>query len=220
MKILKDYLLLTLASAIVAIGLSFFLAPNHIVMGGLGGFSTLINTFVPNLNIGQIMLILNAFLFIIAFSVIGSKFAIRTIYCTVVLSAIVWLIDIFFKDSLIMNNLVVNMLLGVFFDGLGSGLLFYLNASTGGIDILGKIISKYTKCKIGTATTIANLLIVLGGFLVYGPLLGGISLLGRFIHGYIINYTISAISSRKPIRVVQKAAIPEKVVVSYNRLHS
>lgn len=203
MKNIKEYALITIGVILVAVGIQFFLAPNKIAAGGVSGAAIIINYFIPSLSIGLLMLIMNIILFIVAFVVIGNQFGAKTIYTSLSLSGIIWLMDRIMTPSMIVTkNLILASIFGTFICGIGLGIVFNQNASTGGTDILAKILNKFLHLDIGKSLLIVDFIITLFAAFSFGADAGMYALLAVIINGFVIDTVIEGLNVSKQIMVI------------------
>ena len=155
---LRDFMLITFGVFLVAISVVYFFQPNNIAAGGVSGIAIIINNFVPGIPIGLLVLMMDCILYIVAFIVIGSKFGGKSIYASLTLSGIMWLLEKVFPYKAT-NDLMLATILGTIISALGLAIVFNCNASTGGTDILAKILHKFFHFNIGNASCISSYLI-------------------------------------------------------------
>jgi len=202
-KILKEYILITIGIALVAAGFYFFLVPNDLAVGGVSGLAMIINWYIPGLSIGGIMLVLNVILFIVGFIFIGSSFGVKTIYSSLGLSGMIWALEKLFPMSgSITNDLFLELIFGILIGAVGMGMVFNQNASTGGTDIIAKILNKYFHLDIGKALLIADFFVTMLAGIAFGPKIGMYALLGVIINGFTIDAVIAGMNICKKIEVV------------------
>lgn len=204
MKKVKEYFLITIGFLIVAISVKFFLEANQIAAGGVMGIAIIINKVLPNLSVGMLMFILNLVLFVFAFSAIGGKFGIKTIYSSLGLSGAVWVLDKLVPNGLITTNVFLSAVFGTLIGGLGMGIVFNQNASTGGTDIIAKILNKVFHIDIGKSLLIVDFIITLFAFATLGVELGMYSLLSVILHGFIIDNVIEGFNICKQVMIISK----------------
>lgn len=205
MKKFKEYFFITFGVLLVALGAEFFLAPNKIAAGGVFGIAMILNNYFPNLPIGLIMLVLNGILFTIAFIVIGNKFGAKTIYTTVALSGILWCLEkIVPSGTMVTNNLFLASVFGTFISGIGMGIVFYQNASTGGTDILAKILNKFVSLDIGKSLLAVDFIITLFAGLSFGVEVGMFALLCVIMNGFVIDAVIEGLNISKQMIVISR----------------
>lgn len=204
MKKVKEYLLITIGFLIVAISVKFFLEANKIAAGGVMGIAIIINKVMPNLSVGMLMFVLNLLLFIVAFVAIGGKFGVKTIYSSLGLSGSVWLMDKFIPNGVVTTNLFLSAVCGTLIGGVGMGIVFNQNASTGGTDIIAKILNKFLHIDIGKSLLIVDFIITLFAFATLGVELGMYSILSVIFHGFIIDNVIEGFNKCKQIMIISK----------------
>lgn len=188
---LKQYTIITIGFIIVALSLHLFLIPNNIAAGGAMGLAMVINHYIPALHVGPLMLILNILLFIIAFLVLGSRFGIKTIYASLGLSGAIWIFEhIIPMQNPLTNDLLLSAIMGTLGSGVGMAVIFNANASTGGTDIIAKIIHKYLHIDIGRSLLITDFSITLMAAFAFGVEKALYALLAVITNGYIIDYAI------------------------------
>lgn len=203
MRTIKEYALITIGILLVAISVKFFLAPNKIAAGGISGAAIIINYFIPSLPIGLLMLIMDAILFVVAFIVIGSKFGAKTIYTSLSLSGTIWIMDrIMTPNIAITKNLMLASIFGTFISGIGLGIVLNQNASTGGTDILAKILNKFLHLDIGKSLLIVDFIITLFAAFSFGADAGMYALLAVIINGFVIDTVIEGLNVSKQIMVI------------------
>ena len=138
MKQIKDFLLLNLGLLLVAIGIYYFLVPNNLAAGGVSGLAMVINQYLPMAPIGLLMLGMNFVLFVLAFLLIGREFALKTVYSSFALSGMVWLLELIYPmpAPILADDLFIQLLFGILISAIGMAIVFNLNGSTGGTDII------------------------------------------------------------------------------------
>ncbi|NLC03295.1 MAG: YitT family protein [Tissierellia bacterium] len=188
---LKRFLKINLGVIISALGLYFFLMPSNLATGGATGLAIVLSHLLP-ISMGILLGIINLTLFIIAFIVLGRDFGGYTLYASLALSFIIAALEkLVPMNQPVTDDLFINLIFGVFIIGVGMGIVFNQNASTGGTDIIAKIINKYTHIDIGKSLLMSDFLISLFAGLVFGPRLGMYALLGTVINSLIIDKMIS-----------------------------
>ncbi len=197
MKILKRFIIINIGLFIMALGLHLFLIPANLAVGGVTGLAMVIKNFIPTVNLGVLMIAFNVILLIIAFIFIGKEFGGYTIYCSVALSFFVGLLEAVIPlDSAITKDILLNLIFGISVQGIGMALVFYENASTGGTDIIAKLLNIYFKVRIGMSLFIADSLITLFAGMAFGIELGLYAFLGILLNGVVIDRIISGFDTR------------------------
>ncbi len=207
MKKFKEYVYITIGFLIVAISAEFFLVPNDIAGGGVMGIAMIINNFthdyVPQLSVGLMMLIMNAILFVVAILVIGGKFGAKTIYTSLGLSGSLWIIDkIVTPGTAVTHDLLLATVFGTLISGIGMGIVFNQNASTGGTDILAKILNKFIHLDIGKSLLIVDFTVTVVGGLTFGAEKGMYALLCVIVNGFVIDNVIEGFNMCKQVMVI------------------
>ena len=197
LSVMKEYAMITLGVILVAVGLQYFYSPNDLAAGGLTGTALIINHFIPKLSVGITIFVGNLILYVIAFFMIGGDFGFKTIYGSVMLSVIIEILDRVFKARALTNNLLIAVLVGAILISLGLALAFYYNASTGGTDILAKILNKYSTFNIGASLLTVDIVVTISGGIVFGLEKGIFALLAVFITGVLIDKFIPALTNYK-----------------------
>lgn len=206
-KTIKEYILITLGILLVAAGIYYFLVPSNLAAGGVSGLAMVINKFIPALPVGLLMLGMNIILFIVAFIVIGPNFGGKTIYASLGLSGAIWVLEkIYPITKPLTNDLFLALLFGILISGVGMGIIFNQNASTGGTDIIAKIINKFFHIDIGKSLLMSDFLITLLAGITFGFEVGMYALLGVIINGVIIDSVIEGLSVCKKVTIISEKA--------------
>lgn len=199
--VVKEYTLLTLGVILVAFGIQYFYAPNEIAGGGLSGMALVISHYVPSLSVGTIILIGNIILFAISFILIGGDFGFKTIYASFMLSFVMDFMEKVLHSYALTTNMLLAIIAGTLIIATGLGIAFAINASTGGTDILAKILNKYTTFNIGISLLIVDLFVVVCGGLTFGLNKGIYSLLAVIANGLIVDAVIAKIDEIKSKKI-------------------
>lgn len=203
MKLIKDYIIITIGTLILTLGLSLFLIPADLAVGGVTGFAMIINKIFPEISIGGTMFVTNIILFILGFILIGKAFGAKSIYASFMLSSLILLFE---KVIIIENPLVSDMFLNLFFgilvSGIGMAIVFYQNASTGGTDIIAKIINKFFNIEIGKSLLMADFLVVCLAMKFYGLEPGLYALFGVIMNAFLIDNIIEGLNIKINVIIV------------------
>ena len=202
---IKQYAFLNLGIVLVVAGLYFFLMPNNLAIGGANGLAIVINHFIPFIPVGIIMTLINVILFVIAFILIGRAFGIKTIYASLAVSLLIFLLEnIYPLEHTLTGDLVLEMIFGIVICGVGMGIVFNQNASTGGTDISAKILHKFFNLDIGKGVFISDIFITfLAGF-AFGIKLSMYAALGVLINAFVIDYIIEGFNLRKEVTIISE----------------
>lgn len=202
---LKRFIYINVGLLIMTVGLYFFLMPSNLAVGGATGLAMILNYLVPSIPMGIILAILNIVLFVIAFIAIGKDFGGYTIYSSFAFSAMIAIFEyIVPMKGPFTDDLFINLIFGILISGVGMGIVFNEDASTGGTDIIAKIINKYTGIAMGKSLLISDFLIVLFASFVYGARLGMYALLGIIINSFVIDKIISGFNVKMNMMIISK----------------
>lgn len=194
---IKDYTIITIGVILVAFGIQYFYAPNEIAGGGLSGLALVISNYIPVLSVGTIIFLGNLILFAIAFILVGGDFGMKTIYASFALSAIMDFMEKVMQSHALTTNLLLAVILGTMIIAAGIGITFAINASTGGTDILAKILNKYSTINLGISLLIVDLAVVVCGALTFGLDKGFYSLLAVIMNGLVVDRVIIMIENKQ-----------------------
>lgn len=200
---IREFLFINLGLALVAAGIHFFKIPNHFATGGVSGIAIVTQHFFPNINVGPIMLIINILFLVAGYAMIGRNFGSKTVYSSLMLSAMVWFLDKIFPMNMpFTKDTMLELILAILLPAVGSAITFNQNASTGGTDIVAKVLNKLTDIDIGKALLIADFVItILAGF-VYGIRIGMYSFLGLIFKAFLIDSVIENLNLRKQLVII------------------
>jgi len=205
----KEILLITFGSMLVAMGITYFLIPAKLASGGVTGLAIIISTLFPAIPIGGILLVLNVFLYIVGFIAIGPAFGAKTIYASFLVTGLVSLMDFVYPMSVpFVTDPLVNLIMGILISGIGLGIVFNQNASTGGTDIVAKILNKRFNIDMGKSLLIADLIVVLLAGFTLGIDLAIYALLGVVFNGVIIDNMIEGLSMKVSVSIISTKAEP------------
>ena len=200
--ILKEGLLITVAMLIVSAAVYFFMVPSKIVVGSVSGLAMVLAELL-HMQMSTITFILNVVLLIAGFIFIGKEFGAKTIYTSLLLPVFLWVFEqIVPVTESLTGNSVYDLVAYILIIALGQAILFNANASSGGLDVVAKIISKYTHAEIGKAVTVSGLVTAFTSIFVYdvGTLI--VSILGTYANGIAVDYFIDGFNKRKKICIL------------------
>lgn len=205
LKKFKEFLLMNMGMAMVAFGMYFFLMPNNLATGGANGLGIVINSLVPSLPVGIIMIIINIILFVLAFIIIGSNFGAKTIYSSFGISFMVFILEktVNMQRS-ITGDVFLELILGILISGSGMGIVFNQNASTGGTDIIAKILNKFFHIDLGKGVLLSDLSITIMAALAIDIKSGLYAMLGVIINGFVIDALIDSINIKKEVTIISE----------------
>ena len=200
----KEYAIITFGIILVALSVEYFYAPNNIAAGGVTGAAIVINAIIPSLSIGMLTLIFNVVLFIVAFVFVDGKFGVKTIYASLGLSIILWIIEKFFNPIAITNDLIMATIFGTLISAVGMAFVFNENASTGGTDILAKILNKFFHLDIGKSLLVVDFIITFASILAFGINVGLYAMLSVILLGLVVDRLIEGFNVCKSVFIISK----------------
>ena len=205
-NIIKDYLVITFGIFIAAVAVYFFLVPSGVTVGSASGFGVVLSYFIP-LPLSIITFIINVVLLIVGFILIGKDFGIKTVYSSLSLSGFLAIFEVLFPNQgPIMGDQFVDMICYLFVIAIGQAILFKANASSGGLDIVGKIINKFFRIELGQAISIAGICVALMSALIPGAKVDSVvlSLLGTYLSGIVLDHFIFGFNIKKRVCILSK----------------
>ncbi|MDU1413413.1 MAG: YitT family protein [Clostridium sp.] len=201
---IKDLPILTLGMFIGAVAVHFFLIPSKLIVGSITGLSIVIN-LLTSIPIPVLIFIINAFLLILSYLLIGKEFGAKTVYAALVLSPMLAILEkVCPITQSLMNDQWLDLLCFVLILSFSQTILFRRNASTGGLDILAKIINKYLHVDLGSAVSIAGAIICCTAIFVYDIRTVIIGLIGTYLNGLILDHFMIGFNSRKRVCIISK----------------
>lgn len=211
----KEALILTGADAIVAAAVYFFLVPSHASVSSISGLGIVLSNFIP-LPLSAITMIMNVVLLIIGFITCGKEFGAKTVYTSVMLSVFLALFEALFPNA---GSLTGSQELDVLCYILVVSILFNRNASSGGLDIVAKIMNKYLHIELGKAMSLSGMCVALSAALVYDKKTVVLSVLGTYFNGIILDYFIFDYNKKRRVCIIteKEEALRQFII---NDLHS
>ena len=189
-EIMKETGILTVAVAIIAAAVYFFLVPSHASVSSISGLGIVLSNFVP-LPLSAITMILNVVLLLIGFVTCGKEFGIKTVYTSIMLPLFLGLFEVVFpKAGSMTDSQELDVLCYILVVSVGLSILFNRNASSGGLDIVAKIMNKYLHIELGRAMSLSGMCVALSAALVYDKKTVVLSVLGTYFNGIILDHFI------------------------------
>ena len=189
-EIMKETGILTVAVAIIAAAVYFFLVPSHASVSSISGLGIVLSNFVP-LPLSAITMILNVVLLLIGFVTCGKEFGIKTVYTSIMLPLFLGLFEVLFpKAGSMTDSQELDVLCYILVVSVGLSILFNRNASSGGLDIVAKIMNKYLHIELGRAMSLSGMCVELSAALVYDKKTVVLSVLGTYFNGIILDHFI------------------------------
>ena len=199
----KDFVLITIGILLVAISVVYFFDPNNIAAGGITGLAIVINHYISFISIGPLVLMMDGVLFIIALILIGPKFGAKSIYCSLLLSTSMWVMQKFLPFN-VTDDLMLATIFGTLIAAGGMAIVFNSNASSGGTDIIAKILNKFFHFDIGKSLLMVDFLVTLLGAITFGIKMGLYGLLAVIINGVVIDKIIAGFKVKSEITIISE----------------
>ncbi len=219
-KEIKQYVIITMGSLLISAGLYFFLAPAKLAVGGISGLSIVIKELLAIIPIGIIMLTLNFIMFVIGFLIIGKSFGIKTIYSSLAISLSMVIYEKLIPvTEAISQDVLIILIFGMLLTSVGQAMIFNQGASSGGTDIVAKIITKFFPMNIGKALQIADFFVICAAVGVFGIEKGLYALLGVMLNGYLVDYIVAGFNVAKFVTVIstQTKKVTDYIINDLNR---
>lgn len=202
--IVKETVILTVAVAIIAAAVYFFLVPSHTSVSSISGLGIVLSNFVP-LQLSAITMILNVVLLIIGFITCGREFGVKTVYTSVMLPLFLGLFEIIFPNfGSMTDSQELDVLCYVLVVSVGLSILFNRNASSGGLDIVAKIMNKYFHMELGKAMSLSGMCVALSAALVYDKKTVVLSILGTYFNGIVLDHFIFDHNIKRRVCIITK----------------
>lgn len=201
-KNISDWFIMTFGMLIAAIAVHCFLIPSNLIIGSISGLSIVVYR-LTGLPVSASTFIINSILLILAYLLIGKEFGIKTVYTALILSPWLYLLEhVMPITESIMQDPWLDLLCFVLILSASQAILFRINASTGGLDILAKILNKYLHIDLGTSVTISGAAICCTAFLINDTRMVIIGLIGTWINGIVLNHFSDSINAKKKVCIV------------------
>ena len=203
-SILIEINILTIAIAIIAVAVYFFLVPSHTSISSMSGLGIVLSNFVP-LPLSAITMILNVVLLIIGFFTCGKEFGLKTVYTSVMLPVFLGIFENIFPNiGSITDSQELDVLCYILVVSVGLSILFNRNASSGGLDIVAKIINKYFHMELGKAMSLSGMCVSLSAALVYDKKTVVLSVLGTYFNGIVLDHFIFDHNIKRRVCIITK----------------
>lgn len=217
---IKDYLIITGGTAIVAIAVYFFMIPSHVSVGSATALAMVLSNFIP-LQISVITFCMNVVLLILGFLLIGPEFGVKTVYSTLLLPVMIGILEIVLPDfQSLTQDPLLDVICYTLVVGIGLAILFSRNAASGGLDIVAKIMNKFLRMDLGQAMSISGIVVALSSALVYDKNIVVLSVLGTYFGGLVVDYFIFGINIKRRVCIISLTKHDEILQYILHGLHS
>ena len=199
----QEFLLLNLGTVLICLGVCFFKFPNNFSIGGVSGMAVIIARYTQAISQATVMTIINMVLLLLGFLVFGRSFGFKTAYSTVLMSVVTQALEwLFPMEKPFTSQPVLELFFAILLPAIGSALLFNIDASSGGTDIVAMVLKKYTSLNIGRALMLSDLVITLAACVAFGMETGLFSITGLLLKSLVIDYVIESINMCKYFTIV------------------
>ena len=202
--VIGEVFALTGAVAIIAAAVYFFLVPSHTTVSSISGLGIILTNFIP-LPLSVITMILNVVLLLIGFITCGKEFGMKTVYTSISLPVFIGLFERIFPNiESLTNSQELDVLCYVLVVSVGLSILFNMNASSGGLDIVAKIMNKYLHIELGRAMSLSGMCVALSAALVYDKKTVVLSILGTYFNGIVVDHFIFGQNLKRRVCIITK----------------
>lgn len=200
----KEFFIITFATVIVGVAVFFFLVPSNLSIGSISGLAIVLSNLVP-LTVSQLTMIMNVVLLIVSFLLVGKDFGIKTVYTSILLPIVIGVFEVVFPNN---QSLTGDQAL----DGIGYclvvsiglSMLFTRNASSGGLDIIAKLMNKFLRMDLGKAMGLSGMAVALSSALVYDTKTVILSIFGTYFSGIVLDHFIFGSTVKKRVCIISK----------------
>jgi len=216
LKFWKELFIMTFGMAIAALAVNYFLVPGKLIVGSISGLSIVISgifeLFGMTVKVSTVIVIINAVLLIMAYLLIDKEFGIKTVYTALILGPLMDLWEkvlpvsqVLTDGTSVMGDIWLDLCCFVLLLSASQAILFHINASTGGLDILAKIVNKYLHFDIGASISVAGAIICCSAFAINPFRMVVVGLIGTWINGIVVDYFTASINKRKRVCIISSS---------------
>ena len=204
MKTVREIFVMTAATLIIAAAVYLFLIPSHAAVSSVSGLAIVLSNFVP-LSVSAITMVLNVVLLIAGFLLCGHEFGFKTVYTSILLPVFIGLFEIAFPENTsISGDALLDVACYIFTVSIGLSILFNMNASSGGLDIVAKILNRYLHMDLGRAMSMSGMLVALSSAFVYDKKTVVLSVLGTYLNGMVLDHFIFGQNMKRRVCIISK----------------
>ena len=203
-EIAKETVILTAAVAVIAAAVYFFLVPSHTSVSSISGLGIVLSNFIP-LPLSAITMILNVVLLVIGFFTCGREFGVKTVYTSIMLPVFLGIFEMVFPNlGSLTDSQELDVLCYILVVSVGLSILFNRNASSGGLDIVAKIMNKYLHMDLGRAMSLSGMCVALSAAFVYDKKTVVLSILGTYFNGIVLDHFIFDHNIKRRVCIITK----------------
>lgn len=214
-----DFTVITFGALLAAAAIFFFMLPSHVAVGSGSALAMVLSNFIP-LPVSVLNLLINLLLLVIGFILIGSEFGAKTVYTAIMVPVFMGVFELIFPNfESLTKDALLDVICYILVVGMAMAILFSRNASSGGIDIVAKIMNKYLKMELGRAVAISGIAVALTSALVYDTKTVVLSVLGTYFGGMVLDHFIFGLGIKRKVCVISPK-LDEIVDFLLHTLHS
>ena len=216
---IKEFFTIIVGTAIIAAAVYFFMVPSKLAVGSASALALILSNLIP-LPISVITFVLNVGLLIVGFLLIGPEFGIKTVFTSVLLPGIIGIYEILFPDfQSITQDPLLDAISYILVVSIGLSLVFSCNASSGGLDIVAKLMHKYLRMELGKAMSLSGMLVACSSVFFYDKVTVVISILATYFCGLLVDYFIFGLNIKRRVCILSNR---HEEVLNYilHELHS
>ena len=203
-KTIRELLVMTGATLIIAAAVFFFLVPSHAAVSSVSGLAIVLSNFVP-LSVSGITMALNLILLAVGFLLCGHEFGFKTVYTSILLPVLLGIFEFLLPvNGSLTGDALLDVACYIFTVSIGLGILFNMNASSGGLDIVAKILNRYLHMDLGKAMGMSGMLVALSSAFVYDKKTVVLSVLGTYLNGMVLDYFIFGQNIKRRVCIISK----------------
>ena len=201
---IKEYALITWGTLIVAAAVFFFMLPSHVSVGSATALAMVMSNFIP-LPVSALTFIMNTVLLVIGFLLIGPEFGFKTVYCAILLPVMIGIFEFLLPDfQSITQDPLLDVICYILVVGVGLSILFSNNASSGGLDIVAKLMNKFLRMDLGQAMSLSGMVVAASSALCYDAKTVVLSLLGTYFGGLLVDHFIFDYNIKRRVCVISE----------------
>lgn len=203
-RTLKDVSVIIFGTAIVAIAVYFFMIPSHVTVGSVSALAMVISNFIP-LPISIISFFLNCVLLVVGFLMVGTEFGAKTVFSTILLPVMLGILEMLFPNfQSITQDPLLDVICYILVVSVGLSILFSCNASSGGLDIVAKLMNKFLGTELGKAMSLSGMLVALSSALCYDKTTVVLSVLGTYFSGMLLDHFIFGMNIKRRVCILSQ----------------
>lgn len=203
-RTIREIIIMTGATLIIAAAVFFFLVPSHAAVSSISGLAIVLSNLVP-LSVSAITMILNVVLLIVGFLLCGHEFGFKTVYTSILLPVFLGLFELLLPDNgSLTGDATLDVACYIFVVSIGLSTLFNRNASSGGLDIVAKIMNRYLHMDLGRAMSLSGMLVALSSALVYDKKTVVLSVLGTYLNGMVLDHFIFGQNRKRRVCIISR----------------